>query len=128
MANIEAPKDLLGINSYRNAIANLMKILSIDASNFFVIVPRQAWEPYAIEAGAGSNAFEQIRGRLLAAYFEVGNSLRLLPGSNSPDLEDSNGRMPFACAAENGYEAVVELLPENGADLESKVSYGSNAA
>jgi hypothetical protein len=38
------------------------------------------------------------------------------------DFRDSNGRMPLSCAAEKGHEAVLRMLLEEGAELDSKDS------
>jgi ankyrin repeat protein len=39
------------------------------------------------------------------------------------DLKDSYGRTPLSWAARNGHEAVVKLLLEKGAELETKDVY-----
>ena len=46
--------------------------------------------------------------------------MRLLLSSKSIDVRDSYGWTPPSWAAEKGHEAVVKLLLEKGADLESK--------
>jgi hypothetical protein len=47
-------------------------------------------------------------------------SLKLLLEAAEADVEDCSGQTPLAWAAGNGHEAVVKLLLEAGADVESK--------
>jgi hypothetical protein len=63
---------------------------------------------------------KQMTGLHLAAYFGVHIAVGVLLGSNSPDSKDSYGRTPLWWAAGNGHEAVVTLLLEHKADIESK--------
>ena len=46
--------------------------------------------------------------------------MALLKNRHNPDVKDTYGRTPLWRAAENGHEAVVKLLLEKGAELESK--------
>ena len=46
--------------------------------------------------------------------------MALLKNRHNPDVKDTYGRTPLSWAAENGHEAVVKLLLEKGAELESK--------
>ena len=46
--------------------------------------------------------------------------MALLKNRHDPDIKDTYGRTPLSWAAENGHEAVVKLLLEKGAELESK--------
>jgi ankyrin repeat protein len=56
----------------------------------------------------------------IAAYFGIQSVVSILLNGTCLELQDSYGRTPLSWAAQNGYEAVVQLLLENGADLESK--------
>jgi ankyrin repeat protein len=63
----------------------------------------------------------QMTGLHLAAYFGVHEAANTLIGrGHSLDLKDSYGRTPLSWAAEMGHEAVVKLLLEKGAELETK--------
>ena len=60
----------------------------------------------------------------LAAYFGLEEAVNaVLSSRRDPDLTDSHGRTPLSYAAENGHEAVVKLLLEKGAGVESKDRY-----
>ncbi|KAH7019861.1 hypothetical protein EDB80DRAFT_759906 [Ilyonectria destructans] len=62
-----------------------------------------------------------MTGLHLAAYFghvQVANDL--LMKEYGPDSTDDDNRTPLSYAAENGQGAIVRLLLDNGADLESK--------
>ena len=63
----------------------------------------------------------QITGPHLAAYFGLKEAMiTLLENRHVLNSEDSNGRTPLLWAAWNGHEAVVKLLLERGAELETK--------
>ncbi|KAI9763767.1 MAG: hypothetical protein M1840_009092 [Geoglossum simile] len=65
----------------------------------------------------------QMTGIHIAAYFGlVGMMMGLLKNGCNPDLRDSYGHTPLSWAAKRGHEAVVKLLLERGAELESKDS------
>ena len=53
--------------------------------------------------------------------------VKLLPEALEVDLRDDDGRTPLSWAAGNGHEAVVKLLLEKGAELESQDGYGQTA-
>ena len=56
----------------------------------------------------------------LAVYFGVNEAVQFLISSDSPDPEDSYGQTPLSWAAESRHEAVVKLLLDKGAELETK--------
>ena len=64
---------------------------------------------------------KQMTGLHLAAYFGIQEAAHiLLQRWQNVDLSDSYGRTPLSYAAENGHDAVVRLLLDKGADIESK--------
>ena len=71
----------------------------------------------------------QMTGVHLAAYFGLTEATTaLLKNSHDPDSKDSNNRTPLSWAAERGHEAVVKLLLEKGAELETNdKGYGRTA-
>lgn len=62
----------------------------------------------------------QMGGIHLAAYFGLHEELRAFLSGQYTDLTDRYDRTPVSYAAENGHEAVVELLLEKDVDLESR--------
>jgi Ankyrin repeats (3 copies) len=83
----------------------------------------------AVERWPGHTEYSQhipkeITGLHLAAYFGVHNAVIALLGSNSPNSKDSYGRTPLLYAVGNGHEAVVKLLLDRGAELETKDDIG----
>ena len=50
--------------------------------------------------------------------------MALLKNRHNPDVKDTYGQTPLGLAAGQGHEAVVKLLLEKGAELESKDSEG----
>ncbi|KAH8689310.1 hypothetical protein BGW36DRAFT_70072 [Talaromyces proteolyticus] len=64
---------------------------------------------------------EMITAIHLAAYFGLEKSMTaLLDRQHDPNSKDYYGRTPLLWAVEGGHEAIVKLLLEKGADLESK--------
>jgi hypothetical protein len=71
--------------------------------------------------GYSQNVPRQMTGVHLAAYVGLtGVIMALLKNRHNPDVKDSWGRTPLSWAAIRGHEAVVKLLLEKGAELESK--------
>jgi ankyrin repeat protein len=63
----------------------------------------------------------RMTGLHLAAYFGLKDAIiALLKNRHDPNLKDVYGRAPLSWAARNGHEAVVKLLLEKSAELESK--------
>jgi ankyrin repeat protein len=65
-----------------------------------------------------------MTGLHIAAYFRVREAVNALLGEKCPDLKDSYSRTPLSYAAEYGHEAMVALLLEKGAELDTKDTYG----
>jgi hypothetical protein len=81
----------------------------------------QAMMASRIDSGYSQRVPRQVTGEHLAAYFGLtGVIMALLKNKHDPDVKDSYGRTPLSWAAENGHEAVVRLLLDTGADLETK--------
>jgi hypothetical protein len=66
----------------------------------------------------------QTTGLHLAAYFGANNVVQFLLDKQDPNVKDSNQRTPLLWAAQYGYEVIIKLLLEKGADLESKDNDG----
>ena len=63
----------------------------------------------------------RMTGVHLAAHFgRVETTMALLKNRHDLDSKDTYGRTPLLLAAEEGHEAVVKLLLEKGAELETK--------
>ncbi|CZR49119.1 uncharacterized protein FPRO_12555 [Fusarium proliferatum ET1] len=65
---------------------------------------------------------ENIKGLHLAAYFGNVAEAQILLLENDPDLKDGHNRTALFYAAGNGHSAVVELLLENGANIDRRDS------
>ena len=85
-----------------------------------------AFKYYKGDSGYSQRVPRQITGAHLAAYFGLTEMMStLIKKGYQLDCKDTNGRTPLSWATENGREAMVELLLERGADLESKdAEYG----
>ena len=70
------------------------------------------------------NYSQQVPGKItglhLAAYFGVQGVVKALLDEDCLDFQDSWGRTPLFQAAANGHKTMVQLLLEQGAELESK--------
>lgn len=75
-----------------------------------------AWGRYS----NGQEVPENIKGLHLAAYFGNLAETQILLLKNDPDLMDGDHRTALSYAACNGHSAVVELLLENGANIDSR--------
>ena len=109
------------------AITFLRCTLKVEASSQILMNGKGYW---------WFSARTHMTGLHLAAYFGVEEAVKALlqqafetnansTGDQTPlgdnlESKDDCGRTPLSCAAENGYEAVVKLLVERGAKLESK--------
>lgn len=105
---------------YRDIIEFLQKQAQVEASSqAFIAVKRwPGHRKYSQKVPKQMTSFH------LAAYFGVDEAVQFLTGSDSPDPEDSYGRTPLSWAAESGREAVVKLLLDKGAELETKSNTG----
>jgi ankyrin repeat protein len=97
----------------------ILSLLNNDSnfSNF-----KQVWNPrYLPQFSSG------MTGLHIAANFGLASIVSSLLTSEGVDVDskdDKYGRAPLSWAADNGYEAVVKLLLEKGADVESKSNNG----
>jgi ankyrin repeat protein len=78
---------------------------------------------WSSDSGYSQRVPWQMTGLHIAAYFGVREVVNALLGGQRPNLKDSYGRTPLLYTAENGHEAVVKLLLEEGAKLEFKSEY-----
>jgi ankyrin repeat protein len=67
---------------------------------------------------------KEMTGLHLAAYFGLEEALQKLWCTCGIDIDERNGRTPLSYSAENGHEAVVKLLLENGASVNIADSRG----
>ncbi|KAH8665584.1 ankyrin repeat protein [Ilyonectria robusta] len=72
------------------------------------------------DSGYAQRVPKQITCVHLAASFGLLETMIYLQSRHSLDVRDSRGRTPLSLAAENGHEAVVDLLLEKDVDLETK--------
>ena len=86
----------------------------VSASNQAMLIPTQQYPGYSQEM--------QTTGLHFAARFNLQELLASMLEYDdvAVDSKDRYGRTPLWWAAENGHEAVVELLVEKGADVNSK--------
>ncbi|KAF4452133.1 hypothetical protein F53441_4970 [Fusarium austroafricanum] len=66
----------------------------------------------------------EVRGLHLAAYFGVVAETQALLRANNPDLEDDWEQTALVYAVRNGHSAVVKLLLESGAEVDSEDAWG----
>jgi hypothetical protein len=72
-------------------------------------------------SGYSQNVPRHMAGVHLAAYFGLREAIMaLLKSGHDLDVKDTYNQTPLSWAARNGHEAVVKLLLEKGAELESK--------
>jgi ankyrin repeat protein len=105
-------------------------ILDLLESEAKVSAANQAMLASKSRSGYSQRVPKQMTGVHVAAYFGLREALMaLLKNGHVPDTKDSDtkddyGQTPLSWAAENGHEAVVKLLVEKGAELESKDYFG----
>jgi ankyrin repeat protein len=75
---------------------------------------------YTSQSNYSQKVPRRITGLHLAAYFGVQEAVHAVLGSHYLNSTDSYGRTPLSWAAANGHEAVVKLLVEKGAEMETK--------
>jgi ankyrin repeat protein len=81
----------------------------------------QAMMAFGDLPGYSQSVPRQMTGMHLAAYFDLEEAMiALLRNRHDPNVKDTYDRSPLSWAAEKGHEAVVRLLLEKGADVESK--------
>ena len=78
----------------------------------------------AMMADRGYSGYSQVPKRMtwvhLVAYFGLNEVMTALLNGHDLDSKNNYGRTPLSYAAENGHEAVVKLLLEKGAEVETK--------
>ena len=96
----------------------------VSASSQALIALRISWR----NSGYSQEVPRRMIGVHLAAYFGlIGVIMALLRNRDNPFVEDGWGRTPLIWAARNGHEAVVKLLLEKGAQMDSKDKYNQTA-
>ncbi|UKZ66175.1 uncharacterized protein TrAtP1_007350 [Trichoderma atroviride] len=89
----------------------------VEASIQALFVVKESKKP-----GYSQDFPKNTSGLHLAAYFGIEKAVAALLNSNHPDLKDSYDRTPLSWAAENGHEAVVQLLLNEGGRLQGERS------
>ena len=81
----------------------------------------------AMMAYEGCSSYSEVPKRMtqvhLVAYFGLNEAMAALLSGHDLNSKNNYGRTPLSYAVENGHEAVVKLLLEKGADLESQDQY-----
>jgi hypothetical protein len=108
----------------QEVIGFLQSELKTEAASQALLAIKRSWQSeYSQEVP------RQMTGLHLAAYFRVHEAANtLIRRRQSLDLKDSYGQTPLSWAAGNGHEAVVKLLLEKGAELETKDDNGRTPA
>ncbi|OCK78779.1 purine and uridine phosphorylase, partial [Lepidopterella palustris CBS 459.81] len=101
-------------------------VLGLLESEAKVSASSQAMMASGSYSGYSQTVPRVMTGVHLAAYFGLRDTvMALFKKRHDPDVKDTDGRTPLWWAARNGHEAVVKLLLEKGAEVESKDSlYG----
>jgi len=79
-----------------------------------------ARKDYLEHLNYSQNVPTEMNGLHLAAFFGLHETTVILMDDQDIDKRDSYGRTPISYAAQNGHMAVVRLLLEKGADIDSK--------
>ena len=104
-------------------IASIEKQLNLDFLNSKakMSASTQAMMASGSYSGYSQRVPKQMTRVHLAAYFGLAEAMMaLLENEHDPDSKDTYGQTPLLWAARNGHEAVVKLLLEKGAELETK--------
>ena len=110
-----------GYHARAASLAVEQSILDLLGSEAKVSASSQALIASRLYSDYSQRVPRQMTGVHLAAYFGLtGVIMALLKNRHNPDVKDTYGRSPLSWAAGNGHEAVVKLLLEKGAELESR--------